>query len=845
MISCDLYLKFNYKLFEFKKISFIESFFISDRNFNPFTEKNSFEFSYNILLAYTNHKIMRTTSFLTAALFFTISNVCAQNIIRGEVKDDTGRSVPFASIKIFSDIEKSKLISENTADQNGVFNLDVHKESNYYIQTSASGYADSSEKYAANSDGRNFIISIKKERIAGIKEIVLKGNNKNIFERKIDRFIFNTQNSIASKGVDGLDVLASTPMVKADDEGKIEIVGKSAVAIMINDRPVNLSGRDLVSYLKTIRSENIERIEVITTPPAKYEAQGNSGIINIVLKRNSNLGFSGNISTSYQRKSKNGYSNNGTLNFQSKKINTSLRLSHFDAEKVSEDNLSIYAGNTLLTKNKRLDKNSGYNLNYSIDYKLNEKTSVGAIYNYSHTNIDYDSRNTSKYYEGAALDSLVLSSAKNSSEINNNQLNVYLETKLDSIGKKISIGGNLFDSKNRNPFSLIADTDSDIINYNINSDYRYKIYSGQVDFYLPFKSFVGEIGGKYTRFNTDTGLQFFFNQNGAFEYDSARSNSFNYNEDNWAVYGTISKKFGDKWEGKGGLRYEYTILNGIARDGDEIENEYGKFFPSLYLTYKPSKKHIFTLNYSKRITRPDARSLNPTLIYLDPYAYVQGNPYLRPSFSDNFEIGYIFNNKLSITGYYQNSKDNFGQIVGLEGTNRVIKYLNNYDEKSIGINANYSRTFLKRWDFYASANYAFVKSEGLIDKVQGLNSHSLYYSINNTIHLNSTKTLSFLLNFWNFLPHTKGNFEFENISNLSSGLRMSLFNKNLQVNMTVQDILKGMKFRGTSLYTDYYTYSDNYNDARTFNLSLTYQFGNSKVRGNNKQIKLEEIDRAK
>ena len=827
------------------KNSFIGSFFISNPNFNHLTEKNSFDFYYDILLAYTNHKIMRTTSFLTAALFFTISNIGAQNIIKGEVKDDNGRNVPFASIKIFSDIEKSKLISENTTDQNGLFKMDVRNESNYYIQTSASGYSDSSDQYGANTSGQNLVISIKKEKIAGIKEIVLIGNNKNIFERKIDRFIFNTENSIASKGVDGLDVLASTPMVKADDEGKIEIVGKSSVAIMINDRPVNLSGKDLVSYLKTLRSENIARIEVITTPPAKYEAQGNSGIINIVLKRNSNLGFSGNISTSYQRKSKNGYSNNGNLNFQSEKVNTSLRLSHFDAEKLSEDNLSIYAGNTLITKNDRLDKNAGHNLNYSIDYKVNEKTSLGAIYNYSETNIDYNSRNTSKYYHGAALDSLVLSSANNSSKINNNQLNVYLETKLDSIGKKLSIGGNLFDSKNQNPFSLIADTNSNRINYNINSDYRYKIYSGQADFYLPFKSFVGEIGAKYSRFNTDTGLEFFINQNGTSEYDNARSNSFRYNENNWAAYGTISKKFSEKWEGKAGLRYEYTSLNGVAGNSAEIENQYGKLFPSVYLTYKPNKKHILTLNYSKRITRPDARSLNPTLIYLDPYAYVQGNPYLRPSFSNNFEIGYIFNNKLSITGYYQSSKDNFGQIVALEGTDRVIKFLNNYDEKSVGINANYSRTFLKKWDIYASANYAFVESIGLIDQVEGLNSHSLYYSVNNTIHLNSNKTFSFLLNFWNFLPHTKGNFEFENISNLSSGLRMSLFEKKLQVNMTVQDILKGMKFRGKSLYTDYYTYSNNYNDARTFNLSLTYQFGNSKVRGNNKQIKLEEIDRAK
>jgi len=785
---------------------------------------------------------MQKTSLIAATFFLAISTVSAQNIINGKVTDIKGQSIPFALIKVADN--KANVISEKISDENGVFNVQVPQNGSYNVLTSASGYVQSNKSYEFNNTTNNIIISIEKEKVAGIKEVVLVAKKKT-FERKIDRFVFNTENSIASKGVDGLDVLAATPMVKADDEGNIEIVGKSSVSIMINDRPVNLSGKDLVSYLKTLRSENIARIEVITTPPAKYEAQGNSGIINIVLKQNSNMGFSGNISTSYQRRSRNGYANNGSLNYQSKKINTSLRISQFDNEKKSDENLSIYANSILAAETRRIDKSKGYNINYSIDYKINDETSLGAIYNYSDTDGGNDSKNLSKYYQGNVLDSTVTSNTYNSANIRNNQLNVYFERKLDSLGKKLYLGGNLFDSRNDNPFSLASSSNNaNNINYQLNSKYRYKIYSGQADFYLPFKNFVGEIGGKYTRFNTDTGLDFFVNDNNIPQYDSGRSNTFDYNENNWASYITLSKTFNEKWEGKAGLRYEYTSLTGVARNGDKVENEYGKWFPSLYLTYKPDKKNILTLSYSKRITRPDARSLNPTTIYLDPYAYVTGNPYLKPSFSNNFELGYVFNNKLSVTGYYQFSRDNFGQIVELQGANRTVKYLNNYDENSLGINATYSNTFLKRWDFYASANYAYVESKGLIDQVEGLSSNSLYYSLNNTIHLNSNKTFSFLLNFWNFLPHTKGNFKFENVYNLSTGLRMSLFEKKLQVNMTIQDLLKGMKFRGKAYYTDYYTYSNNYYDARTFNLSVTYQFGNSKVRGNNKQIKLEEVDRA-
>ncbi|HCM34184.1 outer membrane beta-barrel family protein [Chryseobacterium sp.] len=788
---------------------------------------------------------MRKSNLIGAALFLSISTVSAQNIINGKVKDIQGQSVPFASVKIFASENKTDIISEKITDENGLFSVSVPKGGNYYVSTSASGYSDITQNYMFDPSQNNLTISISKEKIAGIKEVVLVGTKKKIFERKIDRFVFNTENSIASKGVDGLDVLAATPLVKADDEGNIGIVGKSGVSIMINDRPVNLSGKDLVSYLKTIRSENIERIEVITTPPAKYEAAGNSGIINIVLKQNPKKGFSGNISTSYTRKSKDGFSNNGALNYQSNKVNTSLRVSQFDAEKIATENLTIFDVSQVENNVRRLDRNRGYNINYNIDYSINSKTSVGAIYNYSNTKINSDSDIFSKYSRGNVIDSLISTKTFNESKVDNHQLNVYFEKKLDSLGKKLYVGGNLFDSRNKNPFLLRSEVDNNSnIDYDINSRYKYQIYSGQVDFYLPFKKFVGEIGGKYTRFNTDTELGFFNYENGTSIYDNIRSNAFTYKEDNWASYITLSKAFSEKWEGKAGIRYEFTSLDGISRNGENVNNNYGKWFPSLYLTYKPSTKNIFTLSYSKRISRPSARALNPTTIYLDPYSYATGNPYLVPSFSNNIELGYVFNNKLSVTAFYQKSTNNFDQVVSLNNGYRTINYLNSYDEQNVGVNATYYNTFFKRWDLYTTANYSYIESKGLIKQVKGLSSNSLYYAVNNTVHLNKAKTVSFLVNFSHYLPYTKGNFKFENMYNLASGLRISLFEKKLQVNMTVQDILKGMRFKGNSYYSTYYTHSDNYYDARSFNLSVTYQFGNNKVKGNNKKANLEDVNRA-
>lgn len=795
-------------------------------------------------MRYINQENMKKSNLIGVMLFSSISTITAQNLINGKVINGQGQTVPFVSVKIYSTENKSDVIAEKITDENGNFNLNVIKSGTYYLSTSAAGYSDFFQNYLFDSSKNDVTISVSKEKIEGIKEVVLVGSKKKIFERKIDRFVFNTENSIVSKGVDGLDVLAATPLVKADDDGNVAIVGKSSVSIMINDRPVNLSGKELVSYLKTIRSENIARIEVITTPPAKYEAEGNSGIINIILKQNPKKGFSGNISTSYIRKSKNGFSNNGALNYQSKKINTSLRISQFDSEKISTENLKIFSFDEVQNDVKRIDNNKGYGINYNLDYTINEKTSIGTIYNYSNTKINSNSDILSTYSTGNKIDSLISTNTNNNSKINNHQLNIYFEKKLDTLGKKLYVGGNLFDSSNNNPFLLKSIAGSSTIDYDINSEYRFKIYSGQFDLYLPFKKFVGEIGAKYTSFNTDTKLLFFINENGVNTYDEIRSNDFTYQEKNISSYITVSKTFNEKWEGKAGVRYEYTLLDGISTNEENVNNKYGKWFPSFYLTYKANEKNVFTLSYSKRITRPSARSLNPTTIYLDPYSYVIGNPYLRPSFSNNIELGYVFNNKLSVTAYYQKSTDNFDQVVNLNDGYRIIDYQNNYDEQSVGVNATYYNTFFKRWDFYSSANFSHIESQGLINQVPGLSSNSFYYAVNNTIHLNPVKTVSFLVNFFHYLPYTKGNFKFENMYNLSSGLRLSVFEKKLQINLTVQDILKGMKFRGTSFYTNYYTKSNNYYDARSFNLSLTYQFGNSKVRGNNKKANLEEVNRA-
>lgn len=218
------------------------------------------------------------------------------------------------------------------------------------------------------------------------ESVMLEGitiiSRKKLIEQKVDRMVFNVENSIASQGMSGLDALRNTPLVRVQNDN-VSIVGKGGVAIMVNDRMLNLSGSELTNYLQSLRSEDIARIEVITTPPSKYEAQGNSGIINIISKKNPNLGWSGNVNGAYQKTTYYGLGFNATLNYQSNRISSSLRLHQYDYSFKPEGTRNLLGSeNSIYTTETRKDQSKAIGLNYSLDYKINDRQNVGFIYDF-------------------------------------------------------------------------------------------------------------------------------------------------------------------------------------------------------------------------------------------------------------------------------------------------------------------------------------------------------------------------------------------------------------------------------------------------------------------------------
>ncbi|PKF72873.1 TonB-dependent receptor domain-containing protein [Chryseobacterium sp. PMSZPI] len=779
---------------------------------------------------------------ITTLFFLGINTLFNAQSISGKITNNKGEAIPYAEVS--AEYQKEKFYTLTNA--SGNYTLKVSKNNDYTLNVFNNGAKVYTHSLTVRGDINKDVIVNEEVKEKEIQGVVLTSRKK-IIEQKVDRMVFNLENSIASQGMSGADALRNTPLIRMDDQQGISIVGKSGVSVMINGKMLNLSGSELTNYLQSLRSDDISKIEVITTPPAKYEAQGNSGLINIILKKNTNFGWSGSLNTSYQRNTKDGFRNGININYRTNKLNSSLKLRHYDngySPVGSRDLISDV--NKIFTEEKREDRTYGLGLNYSLDYEINKSSNVGVIYDYGSSRYTMDSYNKSSYFTGLVSDSTLNTHAMHKWKTPTHTLSVYYDLKLDTLGKKLSVVGNLLNNQPNKTNNFVT---TNLLNLNESivrneSLLKYNVLSGQADLSLPYDWGTVETGGKYTFLKNKSNVGYYEYLSGQYVIIPENSNVFDYEEQNYALYASFEKKFGKKWTAKAGLRYEYTTLEGTNDDQNNIKNNYGKFFPSLYLSYNPNANHSLSVKYSRRITRPDFQSLNPFRWYTNPYIYYTGNSSLQPSFNDNVEISYTFKNKLTVSIYNQYTQNGYSSIARLlDGvySNRVE---NSYDQNKIGVNLSYYDTFFKVWEFSASMNASNGRTSPLIPELQEISVNSFLYSFYNTIAVNKSKTVFVMLNFWHSLPFTFGSTYVKDQLEFSPGIKASLFNKQLQLSAVLSDAFRTVKNNGYTEYSGYRENFNQYNDYRRFTFSLTYVFGNSKVKGASKNIKFDEKSRA-
>ena len=764
--------------------------------------------------------------------------------IMGKVVDENNSPIEYANVVLLQ-YKDSSFIKGTVTDEKGefVFSIDANSKESL-IKVTCINYKEVCMLLHKNP---SFITIELKEDAVSLNEIVVKGKRP-IIKRELDKLVFNVENSPISSGNNIMDLLRQTPLIKVTDNS-IGIIGKSSVKIMLNGKISYLDSDDLVQYLKSLQSDDVASIEVITTPPAKYDAGGNGGLINIVTKKKADEGWNGSVGASYTQRTFAGISSNASVNYRSAKSYFSVKIRQNRNKGQVDEAYNIkqqYSEQSSITSRNDTYANIGSNMVF--EHQITPSSTIGLVYDFNRGKNNIDINNDYLYYSNNQLDSILNTQSLQVGKTIVHTLNMYYDLKLDSLGKKLSVIANFMHhspDKEVNFMTVNQQTGNEYIVKEPNN-ISYSIYTGEANLELPFPFFKLETGIKYSDISNKSDMRYYNKAGNDFVEDANRCNRFNYGERILAGYASASKSLNTYFALQAGLRYEHTYVKGVTPNSstDDVRTDYGNFFPTIYLSYKPNASNDIHINYARRINRPYFRALNPFRWYTNPNNVDQGNPALRPSFADNIELGYVFQSNLSAIVYYQKENNAYGQILYVSEDNSTFStYENIYNNQQIGANLSYSFNLFDWWNIYLAGNYIYNKSDIKLDEYKAQNGSSFDYKCNNTISLDNDKRFQIYINYSQNLPYRVGTTYDKSYANCNVGLKYAFLNNNLVLNIYANDIFKqDIVKREKIAKTNRQTYH-NYYDSRYLRLSIVYKWGNKKMKYQKKNILFKEQNR--
>ena len=653
----------------------------------------------------------------------------SQYSISGRILQQDGQPGAYANVLLLQ-ASDSSFVRGTTAGDDGHFELKATASGRYLVKTFLTGYTD------IISEGIDFGESTAETHDLGdiqlVEDVVMMGEvqvvaRKPLYEQKIDRMVVNVANSITSSGNNALEVLERSPGVIVNRQSNtIAMNGKSGVVVMINGRITYMPTEAVTQLLEGMSSDQIEKIEIISTPPAEYDAEGNAGYINIVLKRNLDDGFNGSygFTAGYGK----GAVGNANINFNLRQGKYNLYGDYGYLHESQEQYFYFYRsilleGDVLETEtgSNRYPVRNNHTMRLGLDYEFSPKTIGGVLVSAYDTKWNMDATNTATLRRNALPDSTII--------IDNAELNQWKH-----IGTNLNLQHKFAEGK-----TLTGDID--FLHYMDNnpSTYHNAYYDGQdqyvyesyirstketpitvlvgkLDFKLPISSALKmEAGMKGTtsRFANDVGVA--YSQDGVnYVPDQALTNNYELDESILAGYVSMDANVGEKTALKFGLRYEYTDSNlGTDEEKDIVDREFGTLFPTFYISRTMDQHHAVHFSYSKRITRPTFNDMAPFVLFVDPYTFFSGNPALQPAISNNVELGYSYKSALIkfLYGVEDSSIANFQSTI-IEGTNTQLLYAENLSQvRTAGFSLSFPWTPIKWWNMFINLGGVYQEAD--------------------------------------------------------------------------------------------------------------------------------------
>ena len=683
------------------------------------------------------------------------------------------------------------------------------------------------------------------ETVTRLGELVIE-TSKKLMERKADRFVYHVENSTAAAGGTALDALKTTPGIKVGNE-TISISGKNSVLVLIDDKPTYMSQEELMHYLESLSSGNLSKIEVITTPPAKYQAEGNSGIINIVTKRVEKDSWNAALGGVYQRSRRNTQQYNGSFNLQKNKLTlrTSMNMG-LRRSLINWNNDILYKDAFWQNENYSDARNKSLNGQAALDYQPTRKWKIGTKVSMYKINFsDVQPQITTVFdKKGGNVQQLMKTNAGSTDKTAQQIYNLYSEYAIDSLGKKITVDLDFvnYQAPTQRNFSYSTyNPQGEMIpgsTHTGSNEVAIKIrnFSAKADMELPFKFADLSAGVRFSDSrsqNLITALK--EDANGNLVYDSNLSNYFEYTEKNEAVYVSGAKKIGDKWNFQLGMRMEATQTEGFSRETNtNHRNDYIKLFPTVYVLHNFTDDKSIGLNYSRRINRPNYESLNPFRTLNNEFSYNEGNPFLRPSFSHNVEFTFTYRQSDSRL-YFSSSKDvvNQASILNPETKQNNYIWMNYVDEEAFGFTESYTVKPKNWWTSVATFNLNYSLSEIAISdkRYKGL---STSFFLTNDLTLNSGKTLFLSLSYFQNFGETFQNSRLKPYAKFYATVKYLMLDKKLELSISGSDIFNGREYSSQEIHGVVQEFKNIW-DSQRVRFALTYRFGNKNMKTGERQ----------
>jgi Outer membrane receptor proteins, mostly Fe transport len=650
-----------------------------------------------------------------------------------------------------------------------------------------------------------------------LKEVKISGK-KSFIEHKIDRTVINVDALISNAGSNALEVLEKAPGVMVDQDGKISLKGQQGVVVLIDNRPTYLSEAALTAYLKSLPSGSISQIELIPNPPARYDAAGGAGIINIRTKKSLISGWNGSINAGA------GYSPNWRhnesidLNYRKNKFNffTTLGYNKTDTWRDLDINRWFYDQDQQLTSafmqsTVFRNRNKTPNIKAGMDFYVSEKTTLGFVFTGSY-NSGRNRKEVGAIATGSAgqTDSLITALNSEQSKLNSNGINFNYSHKFDSLGRELSFdldhisysartdqsfANRIFNTTNNSisEENLVAQLPSDIAIYAAKGDYEHPL-AHKAKF---------SAGAKTSFVNTDNTADYFIRRGDVLLVDNEKTNHFRYKENINAAYVNFSKEW-KKWSIQAGLRMEQTNMKGHQlgnglRPDSSFSQHYTNLFPTVYLSYKlDSAKNKLTLYYGKRIRRPYYQDLNPFIFLLDKFTYFAGNPYIRPEFAHKIDLNFNHNNKLSIDLFYNVTSSMISEVIEQEKGIFISRTGNIGKMHFYGGSVNLN---LKAGNWYTLNMYSEaveIDFSGLPGN-DGNTVQSFYFYVNPNNQFNFGRGWSAELSAMYVTPNQSAQFKKRALYNINTGVSKKILGDKGTLKFTLRDVLNRFRPQGEIL----------------------------------------------